>query len=108
MKKSINIWSFPGDLPLAEKMRMAKDAGFAGIELEMADEGPVSLTSTEADLRAVADMAAEAGLAVSALATGLFWGNCGTSDNPATRAKAREIAEKMIAAAPLLGTMPSC
>jgi len=104
MKKSINIWSFPGDLPLAEKMRIAKDAGFAGIELEMADEGPVSLTSTEADLRSVADMAASAGLAISSLATGLFWGNCGTSDNAATRAKAKEIAEKMISAAPLLGT----
>ena len=34
MKKSISIWSFYGDWTLKEKMKLAKDAGFEGIELD--------------------------------------------------------------------------
>jgi L-ribulose-5-phosphate 3-epimerase len=113
VKKSLNIWSLPADLPLREKMERARDAGFAGIELEMAEEGPVCLTSTPTELEAVATMAAEVGIEISSLATGLFWGAPASSDDPAVRAKAVTIGTKMIEAAAALGTdavliIPGC
>ena len=40
IKKSINIWSFHPDSTIEECMRIAKDAGFEGIELAFSKTGP--------------------------------------------------------------------
>jgi len=32
MKKGICMGSLPGDMPVAEKLKLAKDAGFDGVE----------------------------------------------------------------------------
>ena len=45
MKKSINIWSFIGKTN-KEAMKLAKDAGFEGIELALGADGEISMTST--------------------------------------------------------------
>ena len=38
MKKGISIWSFPPQ-PLEESFRLAKDAGFEGVEVALDDFG---------------------------------------------------------------------
>ena len=53
MKKSISVWSFGGPGSLADKLRLAKDAGFAGFEIDLSEDGPVNLRSTPTELKAV-------------------------------------------------------
>ena len=49
MKKSINVWSFVGKTN-REAMKLAKDAGFEGIELALNATGDLSMESTAEDL----------------------------------------------------------
>ena len=58
MKKSISYWSFSGK-NVFEAMRLAKDAGFDGIELTLDAEGDVTMeTAPEklAEIRRAADL----------------------------------------------------
>jgi len=103
MKKSINIWSFYGDWSLKEKMKLAKDAGFEGIELDVSGDGPITLDSDAATIDEVGSMANEIGLTLSGLATGMYWEFNPASENPETRAKAKAVLEKQIRVASQLG-----
>lgn len=103
MKKSISIWSFGGNWSLEEKMRLARDAGFAGFEIDLSEDGPVNLESTSADLKAVRALAEKCGLEPSGLATGLYWGANAASANPATREKAARLLQRQIECAAALG-----
>src|SRR5262245_9307532 len=103
MKKSISIWSFGGNWSLEEKFRLAKDAGFAGFEIDLSEDGPVNLKSTVADLKAVRALAEKCGVELSGLATGLYWGANAVSDNPSTREKAAWLVQKQIECAAALG-----
>ena len=103
MKKSISIWSFYGDWNLEEKLRLAKDAGFEGFEIDLSEDGPVNLKSSVADLKAVRVLAEKCGLALSGLATGLYWGANACSLDPAVRDKAAAILTKQIQCAAALG-----
>ncbi|HXP61203.1 MAG TPA: sugar phosphate isomerase/epimerase family protein [Dongiaceae bacterium] len=103
MRKSINIWSFYGAWSLEEKLRLAKDAGFTGFEVDLSESGPVALASTPAELSSVRKLADRAGIELSGLATGLYWAANPASGDPATRAKARAILGRQIAAAGGLG-----
>ena len=60
MKKSINIWSFVGKTN-REAMKIAKDAGFEGIELALGAEGEISMTSTDEELLSIKVQAGRAG-----------------------------------------------
>jgi len=57
MKKSISIWSFPGDWDLQRKLSMAREAGFEGFEPELAESGEINLASGADDLSAVKTLA---------------------------------------------------
>jgi len=103
MKKSISIWSFYGDWNLEQKLQLAKEAGFAGFEIDLSEDGPVNLSSTPADLRAVRALAEKTGLPLSGLATGLYWGANAASADPAVREKAATILAKQIESAAALG-----
>lgn len=103
MKKSISIWSFYGNWSLEEKLRLAKDAGFAGFEIDLSDSGPVTLQSSPADLAAVRTLADRTGLELSGLATGLYWDANPASADAAMRAHAATILAKQIEAARALG-----
>ena len=78
--KGINIWSFDQKRSIEECMRMAKDAGFEGIELALAAKGPLSMESTDGEITAVRETAEKIGVQISALATGLYWQYSLTSD----------------------------
>lgn len=102
MKKGINIWSFPAGT-LAESFALAKDAGFEGVEVGLLAEGEVSLKSTEKDLLAVKKSAADNGIELYSVATGLYWDHWLTSDCPKERATAKDIVKKHLEVAKALG-----
>src|SRR5215472_5788645 len=61
-RKSICSTAMPPKMPLPEKFAAAKDAGFEGIELRMADELP--LDATPDDLARLADSARKSGITI--------------------------------------------
>ena len=91
MKKAISIWSFPQEWPLERKLAVARDAGFAGFEIDLTETGPVSMTSSPKALRAVRRKVEAAGLQLSGLATGLYWGANAASADEAKRRRAEQI-----------------
>lgn len=103
MKKSISVWSFPFDWDLDRKLALARAAGFAGFEIDLTENGPVSLSSTDAELAAVRRKFDAAGLVPSGLATGLYWGANAASADPAARQRAEAILRAQIRGAQRLG-----
>lgn len=103
MKKAINVWSFPGDWALERKMQVAREAGFAGFEIEMAEDGPVNLKSGSTELTAVRLQAEKAQLRLCGLATGLYWKANAASAEAAIRERAAYILQRQIECAAALG-----
>src|SRR5580692_229519 len=103
MKKSISVWSFPFDWPLERKLKVAKEAGFSGFEIDLTEDGPVNLRSSQSDLAGVRRQVEAAGLELSGLATGLYWGANAASADEAVRRKAAGILSAQINAAAGLG-----
>jgi L-ribulose-5-phosphate 3-epimerase len=105
MKKSINLWAFPYPerMTLRDCLRLAKDAGFDGIELNYDLENDLSPKSGPKEYRAIRDMAGEIGIAVSGLCSFLYWPYSLTDNDPARRARGLDLARSMIRAAHDLG-----
>lgn len=103
MKKGISIWTFPNDMKLADCFRLAKKAGFAGVEVALSEEGELGLEVTETGAKRVLEQAQEAGVNVTSLATGLFWRFSLASDDPEVKEKAARILEKLVQVANWLG-----
>ena len=106
MKKSINLWAFPypGRMSLRECLRLAKDAGFDGIELNYDLENDLSPKSGTDQFRAIREMAGQIGIAISGLCSFLYWPYSLTDNDPTRRARGLELATRMIRAAHDLGT----
>lgn len=112
MKKGINIWSFP-KAPLAESFRLARDAGFEGVEVALAQEGEIGLKTAEHDLLAIRKNAEDLGLSLYSVSTGLFWDNWLTADDKAERERAKDIVRRQLETAKILGAdtilvLPGC
>ncbi|MBM7568907.1 sugar phosphate isomerase/epimerase family protein [Paenibacillus sacheonensis] len=103
MKKGINIWSFSEQTSIAEAIAIAKDAGFEGIELSLNETGPLSLESSEQEIGDIRKQAEDAGIALTSLASGLYWSYSMTSANEDNRRKAQDIVKKQLEAAAILG-----
>jgi hexulose-6-phosphate isomerase len=103
IRKGINIWSFDQNLSIEACMRLAKDAGFEGIELALAAKGPLSLQSADDEICKIRETAKSIGLQVNALATGLYWQYSLTSDRPDIREKAMAVARRQMEIGKLLG-----
>ena len=67
MKKSISYWSFSGK-NVFEAMRLAKDAGFDGIELTLDAEGDVTMETAPEKLAEIRRAAEEIGIALPSVA----------------------------------------
>jgi hexulose-6-phosphate isomerase len=106
MKKSINLWAFPypDRMNLKECLRLAKDAGFDGIELNYDLDNDLSPRSGTKEFRAIRALAEEVGIAVSGLCSFLYWPYSLTDNDPDRRAKGLDLASRMIRAAHDLGT----
>lgn len=105
-KKSINLWAFPypDRMSLKDCFELAADAGFDGVEVNYNLEGELSAESTEADLKAIGNMARKAGVEISGVCSFLFWPYPLTSNDAERRAKGGELSIQMIHAAKALGT----
>lgn len=103
MKKGISQWAFPAPLQLEECMSLAKEAGFEGIEVALAEEGEINLESTKDDMEEIVISSKKAGIELTSLASGLFWDYSLTSEKVKVRKKARGIASKMLELASYLG-----
>ncbi len=103
MKIGINHWTFPSHLSLRDSFALARASGCDHIEVNLADEGELSLTTGEADVRALARAAKDAGIEISSLSTGLYWKSPATSNDPALRARSLEIAQQQLRVANWLG-----
>ena len=101
MKKGISIWSFPPQ-SLAESFALAKDAGFEGVEVAIAEEGEINLRSTEKELMAVKSAADAAGIELYSVASGLYWDNWLTSDTEAERNRTKDIIKRHLESAKIL------
>jgi len=91
MKIGINRWTMPPEWSLAECFRAAKEAGFDSIEVNIAEEGELTLTTEEAEVRAIAGSAREAGITLSSLSNGLGWLYPLTANDPAVRRQGLEV-----------------
>jgi hexulose-6-phosphate isomerase len=103
MKKSISIWSFYTGAFLEDKLKLAREAGFTGFEIDLSEDGPVNPNSSKDDLLAVRRLVEKSGLELSGLATGLYWVANPSSAKADTREKAAYILSRQIEAATLLG-----
>ncbi|AIQ12025.1 sugar phosphate isomerase/epimerase family protein [Paenibacillus durus] len=103
MKKGINIWSFREGTPIKDCVRLAKAAGFDGIELSLNESGEMGLQTTEKEARALRESISEAGLEIAGLATGLYWSYAMTSESEANRTKAMDVCKKQLELAAVLG-----
>ena len=102
LKKSINIWSFVGKTN-REAIKLAKDAGFEGIELALDATGEISAEATDAQLAELKAYADDLGLAIPSLSSSLVWGDSLTADDPAERQRAHDMVVQEIRCAKALG-----
>ncbi len=73
MFAAINAWTFPETMPPAEQIATAAQAGFGGIELVLAETGPLTFDTPLDVFTMLAAQAESAGVQVTSLATGVFW-----------------------------------
>ncbi|MCR2807804.1 sugar phosphate isomerase/epimerase family protein [Paenibacillus soyae] len=103
MKKGINIWSFKEGSTIQECIRLAKKAGFDGIELSLNETGELGLDSTDKEVLAIKSRLDDEGLEIAGLATGLYWSYSMTSADEAKRRKAIDVCKKQLELASAFG-----
>ncbi|NPV09070.1 MAG: sugar phosphate isomerase/epimerase [Anaerolineae bacterium] len=103
MRKAINMWAFTPDKSLADCFRLARDAGFEGVELAYDAQGPVSPATSDPDLQGIRSLAESMGLALPTLASGIFWSKNILSPEAAEREEAKEHVRHMLRIAATIG-----
>lgn len=103
MKASISTWSFPFSMSLEDKLKLAREAGFEGFELDYTEDGAIRPESTPAELQEVRALVESHGLEISGLATGVYWGANPLSADPKNRKWAAYLLERQLEAAAGLG-----
>jgi L-ribulose-5-phosphate 3-epimerase len=106
MLKSISAWAFDPQRPAGEIFKIAKENGFAGVEVSIGAGGApanqVWLDSTQDDCKRLLDEAAAADVQIVSLASGLGWANPLT--NTATQEAAKNAVRSSLQVAKWLGT----
>lgn len=105
MRKSINLWAFPYPerMTLEECLRLAKRAGFDGIELNYDLENDLSPKASAKELAAIRSLADRVGIEISGLCSFLFWPYPLSSNDPAKRSRGVELAGKIAESARQMG-----
>jgi len=103
MHKAINIWAFTSDKSLADSFVLARKAGFEGVELAYALDGPISPQTTEDDLKQIRKLAENHGLALPTLASGVFWQINPLSEDEGERSEAKKHMREVLRTAHELG-----
>lgn len=104
MKKGISVWAFNPTRPLPEVFRMAKEAGFDGVEVAIAAEGPITPQSTEADCQQILAQAADVGVEIPSLASGMGWSLPLTAEDASIRQQGMDAVAASLRVARYLNT----
>ena len=72
MKKAINAWAFPSDMPVKERIRLAAENGYDGIELIFTETGEISLERTDAELLEYRKYAESLGLTIPSIVGSVY------------------------------------
>lgn len=102
-KIGINRWTLPGGWDVKTCLRAAKESGFDAVEFNMEKEGVLSPSMSDADARAIRQMADEVGVELSSLSTGVYWSTPFTHPDPAVREQAIELCRHQLRLANTLG-----
>lgn len=108
MIKSISAWAFDARRTPDEVFQMARQHGFAGVEVSIGDPDfplsrQVGFDATADECDRVRESADRAGVQLVSMASGFGWDFPITSDDAATRAKGVELAQKAVRVAGQLG-----
>ncbi|MDO8682649.1 MAG: sugar phosphate isomerase/epimerase family protein [Armatimonadota bacterium] len=103
MKIGINAWTFPDNMSIAQGIKAAKRGGFDCVEINLAEEGYLNMSSTEKDVKNLAAAAANMSIELRSISTGLFWAYPLTSNDPVKVDKAKEVVRKMLQVASWAG-----
>ncbi len=102
-KVGINRWTMPGNWDVRTCLRVAKESGFDSIEFNMEAEGAISPATSDADARAIRQMADEIGIELSSLSTGVYWGIPFTHPDAGVREQAVELCRQQLRLAQAMG-----
>jgi len=104
MRKSITLRAFPAAMPTRERLALAREAGFAGVEINLEPSEEYPLTSPVERLHELRELVHAHGLAVSGVYSREQWRAPITSQNPETRQSGQRLLEELVQAAVILGT----
>jgi hexulose-6-phosphate isomerase len=104
MKKSIGDNMIPKESGFERGLELVKLAGYDGIELWLGDRPWFTMSTTDAEVRALRRKIEDAGLVVSNVSTGLHWASPLSARDSKVRAEGMRIVEREIETAQLLGT----
>jgi hexulose-6-phosphate isomerase len=96
MKIGINRWTMPGEWELERCFEEAARAGFETIEINIAEEGYLSLKTTEMEARQIVRQAKAAGVKISSISSGMAWGLPITSQDETIRERGQEAIKKQL------------
>jgi L-ribulose-5-phosphate 3-epimerase len=96
MLKAINAWTFPAAMPPEQQLASAAEAGFEGIELTVATDGPLRFDTPLEHCAGLARRAAELNLPIVSLATDEFWDVNYAAPDPQTRQRAVDLTLRML------------
>lgn len=107
MIKSISYWSFEGGLdnnaPFDKVADQAKAAGFASVELAVAETGLLTPATDQATCEKIRKTFDDKGIIVQTLASGMTWGCSATHPDQAVREKAVKLHQDALQRAKWLG-----
>jgi hexulose-6-phosphate isomerase len=94
-------------------MKLAKDAGFEGIELALCSDGEISMTSSDEELLSIRAYADQLGIKIPSLSSGLCWTDSLTADDPEERQRAFDMVVRQLYCAKMIGAetilvIPGC
>lgn len=102
LNKGINFWSFAPGISAEHAADLAAAAGFDGVEFCLDGAGPLTMDTTDDEVRALGKQLNDRGLKAASVASGLPWEYPMTSNDPAKRATATKVATRQIEVAGIL------
>lgn len=103
MKIAINAWTLPANLTIHQGFRVAKGAGFDGVELNLDVEGYLALDLSDAEVEKLRSAAENMSLELRSVCSGLYWKYSLTAADKSTAETAKEVVRKGLHVTKLLG-----
>ena len=103
MKKGLNAWTFPNEVPMEKRIEITAKARYDGFECLYEKEGYVGMNSTDAELKLVRKKAEDLGLKIPSIVGAHYEGLSLASGDPKEAAEARERVKRLLHAGSVLG-----